>query len=107
MAVHSKNLFADTLPFNEDGAILVTVPAGHTWIVKDVTLRQDGFATGVIWLFSADAEANRGYIFSQELVGQALAHFFGFFVMNEGTSLEYVSTCGDTSLWVSGADLIN
>lgn len=86
---------------------LFTVPAGQTWIVKDVVVANTGSGTVTIELDVTTSDSLcKPWLFHQALGGGGAFHWTGFFVMEPGDVLTQSMLDGQWFVIVSGSKLM-
>lgn len=105
MAVRSARLFAGSTGPLSTPTTLLTVPAGHTYLLKD--LRVDSPAGGttrvIVWVASGAAEVS---LIDGGLGDRETIVVQGFIVLEPGDRLRALADGASARVWASGADLV-
>lgn len=105
MAVRTARLTNAYVGAGSD-TVIGTVPAGETWIVKQVDVHGVAFLNSSIQVYWLNpSTGTRGYFLVQTLASPYVAHYSGFAVGEPGDELHAFSSANDIEVWASGSKL--
>jgi hypothetical protein len=85
----------------------LTVPAGMTYLIKDVLVSNFAGAGDTVDVYAQDGAGVQGRLFMNQAVPTITrAEWSGFVALNAGDQLFVRSVQGSTHFWVSGTKLV-